>query len=224
MTARNETVTAPGRPELLPAANLYQLPAEPLRLSDVPAGATLRRGVLVFKSAGRKFRPLLNVEIYCPRCGALHLHGWLFGWEGDDVVSFQTAACRRGFKLPYWVALERSPAAAARNAAVLAEEPQALAITLDALAQAYDWVVCRLGTPQARTARDILAVAGSQMDTAIIASDRDPEDADLLDLYALAEASGAGQILVAQDQAAAALALEAPAFAEDAMPLRLSAA
>ena len=110
------------------------------------------------------------------------------------------------------------------DAAVLAEEPQALAITLDALAQAYDWVVCRLGTPQARTARDILAVAGSQMDTAIIASDRDPEDADLLDLYALAEASGAGQILVAQDQAAAALAPEAPVFAEDAMPLRLSAA
>ncbi|KQT70489.1 lipopolysaccharide biosynthesis protein [Methylobacterium sp. Leaf465] len=110
------------------------------------------------------------------------------------------------------------------DAAILAEEPQALAITLDALAQAYDWVVCRLGTPQARTAREILAVAGSLMDTAIVASDRDPEDADLLDLYALAEASGAAQILVAQDHAAAALAPEAPAFADEAMPLRLSAA
>jgi uncharacterized protein involved in exopolysaccharide biosynthesis len=110
------------------------------------------------------------------------------------------------------------------DAAVLAEEPQALAITLDALAQAYDWVVCRLGTPQARTARDILAVAGARMDTVVIASDRDPEDADLLDLYALAEASGAAQILVAQDQAVAAHAPEAPVFTEDAMPLRRSAA
>ncbi|MGU3361009.1 GumC family protein [Methylobacterium sp. M6A4_1b] len=110
------------------------------------------------------------------------------------------------------------------DAGILAEEPQALAITLDALAQAYDWVVCRLGTPQAQTARDILAVAGGRMDTVVLASDRDPEDADLLDLYALAEASGAAQILVAQDQAAASLAPEMPAFSEDAMPLRRSAA
>ncbi|KQP41317.1 lipopolysaccharide biosynthesis protein [Methylobacterium sp. Leaf104] len=110
------------------------------------------------------------------------------------------------------------------DAAILAEEPQALAITLDALAQAYDWVVCRLGTPQVQTARDILAVAGGRMDTVVLASDRNPEDSDLLDLYALAEASGAAQVLVAQDQAAASLAPEAPAFSEDAMPLRRSAA
>ncbi|KQP90814.1 lipopolysaccharide biosynthesis protein [Methylobacterium sp. Leaf113] len=121
-------------------------------------------------------------------------------------------------------------------AGILLEEPQALAITLDALAQAYDWVVCRLGAPQTRTARAILEMAGHQMDAVVIASDRDPEDADLLDLYGLAEASGAGQILVAQDFAAQDLAAatlapagpaiaERPAFADEAaMPLRRSAA
>jgi polysaccharide biosynthesis transport protein len=111
------------------------------------------------------------------------------------------------------------------DAEILVEEPQALAITLDALAQTYDWVVCRLGTPQARVAREILAAAGPHMNAVVIASDRDPEDADLIALYGLAEASGAGQILVAQDRAAAALAPTRPAFeADDAMPLRLSAA
>ncbi|MCJ2035001.1 GumC family protein [Methylobacterium sp. J-068] len=112
------------------------------------------------------------------------------------------------------------------DAAILLEEPQALAITLDALAQAYDWVVCRLGTPQTRIARDILAAAGPQMGTVVIASDRDPEDGDLVDLYTLAEASGAGQVLVAQDRAAASAAPLRPAFETDHadMPLRLSAA
>ena len=111
------------------------------------------------------------------------------------------------------------------EAAILAEEPQAVAITLDALTQAYDWVVCRLGTPQTRLAREILAATGQQMASVVIASDRDPEDADLVDLYLRAEASGAGQILVAQDRAAAARAPARPDFDDaEAMPLRLSAA
>ncbi|GJD72986.1 GumC family protein [Methylobacterium goesingense] len=111
------------------------------------------------------------------------------------------------------------------DAAILAEEPQAVAITLDALTQAYDWVVCRLGTPQTRLAREILAATGQQMGSVVIASDRDPEDADLVDLYLRAEASGAGQILVAQDRAAAVRAPARPDFDDaEAMPLRLSAA
>ena len=110
------------------------------------------------------------------------------------------------------------------DAAILVEEPQALAITLDALAETYDWVVCRLGAPHTRIAREILATAGPHMASVVIASDRDPEDADLVKLYGLAEASGAGQILVTQDRAAGALEPREPAYAAEAMPLRLSAA
>jgi succinoglycan biosynthesis transport protein ExoP len=108
---------------------------------------------------------------------------------------------------------------------ILTEEPQALGITLDALGEAYDWVVCRLGAPQTRAARAILAAAGAHMDTVVIASDRDPEDAALVDLYERAEASGAGQVLVAQDRAVSQKAPRQPAYETDeAMPLRLSAA
>ena len=111
------------------------------------------------------------------------------------------------------------------SAGILVEEPQALAITLDALAETYDWVVCRLGAPRTRIAREILATAGPHMACVVIASDRDPEDAELVHLYGLAEASGAGQVLVAQDRVAGTLQSRKPAYASDEdMPLRLSAA
>ncbi|WP_264047290.1 GumC family protein [Methylobacterium flocculans] len=111
------------------------------------------------------------------------------------------------------------------SAGILVEEPQALAITLDALAETYDWVVCRLGAPRTRIAREILATAGPHMACVVIASDRDPEDAELVQLYGLAEASGAGQVLVAQDRVAGTLQSRKPAYASDEdMPLRLSAA
>ena len=40
---------------------------------------------------------------------------------------------------------------------VLSEEPEGLEITLDALAQAYDWVLCRLGDADGEAARALLS-------------------------------------------------------------------
>lgn len=112
---------------------------------------------------------------------------------------------------------------------LLVEEAQGLAITLDALAEAYDWVVCRLGDAHGRLAHDILAVAGKHITAVVIGSDRDPDDADLVALYTLAESAGAGQVLVAQDRAASIAAAPAhDATTRDVtdldLPLRLSAA
>ncbi|WP_082476658.1 GumC family protein [Methylobacterium sp. Leaf99] len=104
---------------------------------------------------------------------------------------------------------------------VLSEEPEALEITLDALAQAYDWVLCRLREADGEAARALLSAVGGAMDTVVIASNRDADDPELVDLYALAEASGAGRVLVARDRAVADMA--ARDFGSD-LELRRSAA
>ncbi|MCJ2083343.1 GumC family protein [Methylobacterium sp. J-090] len=104
---------------------------------------------------------------------------------------------------------------------VLSEEPEALEITLDALAQAYDWVLCRLREADGETARALLSAVGGAMDTVVIASNRDADDPELVALYALAEASGASRVLVARDRAVADMA--AQDFGSD-LELRRSAA
>ena len=100
---------------------------------------------------------------------------------------------------------------------VLAEEPEALGITFDALAEAYDWIVCRLDSTRGGPAPDILSATAGWMAAVVIASNAAADDPDLLTLYAAAEEAGAGQVLVAQDRVAAE-------SAADDMPLRLSSA
>ena len=99
---------------------------------------------------------------------------------------------------------------------VLFEEPNAVAITVEAMAEAYDWVVCRLRAEPG--ANDLLATLGVLMDSVIIASNAAIDDPDLGDVFAIAEDSGAGQVLVAQDRPAQARTRIEP------MALRLSAA
>ncbi|MGU3474550.1 GumC family protein [Methylobacterium sp. D48H] len=99
---------------------------------------------------------------------------------------------------------------------VLFDEPDALALTFEAMAEAYDWVVFRLHA--APGAVDLLELVAGFMDSVVIASNADAEDPALADLYALAEEAGAGQILVAQDRPAASDVEEARA------ELRLNAA
>ena len=84
---------------------------------------------------------------------------------------------------------------------VLFEEPDALALTFEAMAEAYDWVVCQLHA--APGAVDLLELVAGYMDSVVIASNAPAEDPALGDLYAIAEEAGAGQILVAQDRPAA---------------------
>lgn len=101
---------------------------------------------------------------------------------------------------------------------VLFDGPDALSLTFEAMAEAYDWVVCRLHA--APGAVDLLELVAGYMDTVIIASNASAEDPALADLYAIAEDAGAGQILVAQDRLA-----EHGAEADLAGPeLRLNAA
>ena len=110
-------------------------------------------------------------------------------------------------------------AAGEHAAAVLFEEPEALALTFDAMAEAYDWVVCRIHAVPG--AVDLLELVAGDMDSVIIASNASADDPALADLFAIAGDAGAGQILVAQDRPVT----EADsATEENAAALRLNAA
>lgn len=89
-------------------------------------------------------------------------------------------------------------AAGMASSDVLFEEPRALAFTLEAMAEAYDWVICHLH-PQAEAA-EILGLVATLADSVVIASNADPADEALADLYATATQAGAGQVLIAQDR------------------------
>lgn len=82
------------------------------------------------------------------------------------------------------------------------DEPRALAFTLEAMAEAYAWVVCRLH--QGPDTADLLALVSAASDSVVIASDADAGDPKLSDLYAIAMDAGAGQVLIAQDRPAEA--------------------
>ncbi|TXN31744.1 GumC family protein [Methylobacterium sp. WL19] len=85
---------------------------------------------------------------------------------------------------------------------ILTDEPEALAIALDALAQSYDWVVYRLGEAQSEGARDLLTAMAGRMNAIVIASDTSPEDPELVALYGLADREGSGSVLVAGEHPA----------------------
>lgn len=81
---------------------------------------------------------------------------------------------------------------------VLFEEPRALAFTLEAMAEAYDWVICHLRPQPA--ASELLSLVATLADSVVIASNADASDEALADLYATAVDAGAGQVLIAQDR------------------------
>ncbi|MCJ2027197.1 GumC family protein [Methylobacterium sp. J-067] len=89
-------------------------------------------------------------------------------------------------------------AAGIAPAGLLFEEPRALAFTLEAMAEAYEWVICRL-RPQPEAA-ELLGLVATLADSVVIASNADPADETLADLYATALEAGAGQVLIAQDR------------------------
>ncbi len=103
---------------------------------------------------------------------------------------------------------------------ILTDEPEALAIALDALAQSYDWVVYRLGEALSQEAQDLLEAMAGRMNAIVIASDKSPEDPELVSLHGLAERAGAGTILVAGEQTES----EGAAGGKPGSGLRLSAA
>ncbi len=101
---------------------------------------------------------------------------------------------------------------------VLVEEPQSLAIGLNALSQSYDWVLCRLDVSAGRGATDLVTAVGPCMEAIVIASDAAIDDPALVALYRLAKEAGTRQVLVARNAKDASL--EA---GFEAGPLRLSA-
>lgn len=98
--------------------------------------------------------------------------------------------------------------------AVLLEEPQALAICLEALPEAYPWVVCAMDAG-AEDGEALLEAVAAHMDGVVLVSDAKADDPRLVTLYGLAEKAGAGQVLVASDTVATA--------AETAPPQRSAA-
>ena len=102
---------------------------------------------------------------------------------------------------------------------VLREEPQALAITLDAMGEAYDWVLCRLR--QRAGEADLLAEMAAHVDGIVIASNARADDPALANLFNAATQAGGRIVLVAQDRASVREAADADV---ESFPLRLSAA
>ncbi|MBE7200540.1 MAG: lipopolysaccharide biosynthesis protein, partial [Parafilimonas terrae] len=111
-------------------------------------------------------------------------------------------------------------AAGELDGTILFDEPDALVLTFEAMAEAYDWVLCRIHAVSG--AVDLLDLVAGQMDSVVIASNASAEDPALADLYAIAEDAGAGQILVAQDRAVTDADIKAADGAGGA--LRLNAA
>jgi hypothetical protein len=125
-----------------PIAISHALPAEPLRLADVPNGADVRLGWLGWYRAPTG-RPLVYVTIRCPRCRADHKQHWRWDWGlSPDVVSYQAARCFKGNRDPYWVALDAK--FADENSEIHAEAHEAF----------LAWVTMRA---EAKIARDKVA-------------------------------------------------------------------
>lgn len=100
--------------------------------------------------------------------------------------------------------------------ALLLEERQGLGIALDALGQAYDWILCCLNDGPHPEARALIGLAAAWMDAVVIASNAAPDDAGLVALFEIAEAAGAPDVIVAREEGP-------PPVAMPAYPLRRSA-
>ncbi|NGM37751.1 polysaccharide biosynthesis tyrosine autokinase [Methylobacterium sp. DB0501] len=92
----------------------------------------------------------------------------------------------------------------------------ALGLTFDALGEAYDWVITCLGDGFDAGTRPLVSALSAWMDAVVIASNAEADDPRLVGLFDTAEAAGVPEVIVAQDRAAAAVAM--PAY-----PLRRTA-
>jgi hypothetical protein len=85
---------------------MRDLPEVPQTRGEMPDGAPSMLGVLTWRT-GFRGRPFVFLVIRCRRCGTPHAHPWRGDWPASaEVVSYQTALCWRGTRLPYWVGLD----------------------------------------------------------------------------------------------------------------------
>ncbi|QRE74732.1 exopolysaccharide transport family protein [Methylobacterium aquaticum] len=76
----------------------------------------------------------------------------------------------------------------------------ALGLTLDALGEAYDWVIACLGDGFSDEARPLVSAVSAWMDAVVIASNAEADDPRLVGLFDTAEAAGVPEVIVAQDR------------------------
>ncbi len=76
----------------------------------------------------------------------------------------------------------------------------ALGLTLDALGEAYDWVIACLGDGFSAEARPLVSAVSAWMDAVVIASNAEADDPRLVGLFDTAEAAGVPEVIVAQDR------------------------
>ncbi|KMO22181.1 lipopolysaccharide biosynthesis protein [Methylobacterium platani JCM 14648] len=83
----------------------------------------------------------------------------------------------------------------------------ALGLTFDALGEAYDWVIACLGGGFEAETGPLVSALAAWMDAVVIASNAEADDPRLVGLFDTAEAAGVPEVIVAQDRAAAEVAM-----------------
>ncbi|WP_171070301.1 GumC family protein [Methylobacterium terricola] len=83
----------------------------------------------------------------------------------------------------------------------------ALGLTFDALGEAYDWVITCLGDGFDAGTWPLVGALSAWMDAVVIASNAEADDPRLVGLFDTAEAAGVPEVIVAQDRAAADVAM-----------------
>jgi polysaccharide biosynthesis transport protein len=189
-----------------PAAPAFDLAPLVARIASAPraADAPTGRRVLIVETEHLRGAPGLPKALSRALGGAGSLVAVHLNASADQAPELGFTDLVAG-KAAFLDAIQPEPnsnlhriAAGQQPATVLSEDPDALVLTFEAMAEAYDWVVCQIHA--APGAVDLLELVAGYMDTVVIASNASAEDPALADLYAIAEEAGAGQILVAQDR------------------------
>ena len=213
-TKTSEPAAASSAPPVVSAAQAYDLApliariASASRADDAPAG----RRVLILETGAMNGVPGLSDALTRALGGAGTLVSVaLEGGRADGKLGFTDLVAGEAAFLDVIQADRASGLhrieAGRHTASVLFDEPDALTLTFEAMAEAYDWVVCCLHA--APGTANVLDLVAGFMDTVVIASNASADDPALADLYAAAQEAGAGQILVAQDRPAGAEAVDA---------------
>ncbi|WP_091713844.1 GumC family protein [Methylobacterium phyllostachyos] len=208
-TQPTETATAVVPPAPAPAQAAQAFDLAPLiaritaapRASDAPAG---RRILIVETDVANGVPGLSSALTRALGAAGSLVSVSLNAGRADGTLGF-TDLVAGGAAFLDVIQAERGSAlhrieAGRRATTVLFDEEDALTLTFEAMAEAYDWVVCHLHA--AAGAVDLLELTAGYMDTVIIASNASAEDPALADLYAVVQEAGAGQIVVAQDSPA----------------------
>jgi len=106
-------------PEPKPIGNAGELSSAPCyTVADVPPGAPIVRGKLIWFRDRSSGRPLVGIKVErCHRCRKKHQYLWKWSWGIDPAaMSYQAGMCRVEGVAPCWVGLDPDQAAASEAA------------------------------------------------------------------------------------------------------------